>query len=87
MLFNNANLPPLDKYILLQPDKWRSNLSKIGFQIAVGLEEAPNGMPRQVMGKDPTLQYAKIPPCNKKDLPIHVYSPPHPPVPSHIFPN
>ena len=56
MLFNNVNLPPLDKYILFQPDKWRSNLSKIGFQIAVDLEEAPNGMPRQFMGKDPTLQ-------------------------------
>ena len=45
MLFNN-NLPPLDKYIFFQPDKQCSNFSKIGFQIAIDLQEALNSMPR-----------------------------------------
>ena len=56
VFLSKVNLPSFDKYNFFHPANFRSNFSKIGFQIEGDLWGAPNGIPRYVIGKAPTLQ-------------------------------
>ena len=49
-------LPPLDKYLFLQPASHFSILSSIEVHIAVDLNWAPNGSPKYLIAVDFTLQ-------------------------------